>query len=135
MALIKRIPNSFSTSFSNATVVTIGDYSTIYISGHVGYVLGGPVRVTAESFEEEAKICYNNIERSLQAAGATLKDVARITAYLTDANDYPAYDRVRQATFQGAPPASSTVIVAGLMANARLEIDTIAVIKTGQAHG
>jgi enamine deaminase RidA (YjgF/YER057c/UK114 family) len=84
MPLIERIPNNFSTSFSNAVVVTMGEYSTIYISGHVGYVVGGPVKVTAETFEEEAKICYFNIEKSLQEVGATLNDVVRITAYLTE---------------------------------------------------
>jgi 2-iminobutanoate/2-iminopropanoate deaminase len=130
MPLIQRIPNNFSTSFSNAVVVTMGEYSTIYISGQVGYVVGGgPVKVTAESFEEEAMICYFNIDRSLQEVGATLKDIVRITAYLTDAKDYPVYDKVRQETFAGAPPSSSTVIVAGLLANARLEVDAIAVIK------
>jgi 2-iminobutanoate/2-iminopropanoate deaminase len=129
MPLIERISNNFSTSFSNAVVVTMGEYSTIYISGHVGYVVGGPVKVTAESFEEEAKICYFNIEKSLQQAGATLQDVVRITAYLTDEKDYPVYDKVRQATFAGSPPSSSTVIVAGLLANAKLEVDAIAVVK------
>ena len=129
MPLIERISNNFSTSFSNAVVVSMGEYSTIHISGQVGYVVGGPVKVTAETFEEEAKICYLNIKNSLERAGATLKDVVRITAYLTDANDYPVYDRVRQKTFAGAPPASSTVIVAGLLANAKLEIDAIAVIR------
>ena len=129
MPLIQRIPNSFSTSFSNAVVVTIGEHSTIYISGQVGYVAGGPVKVTAESFEEEAMLCYFNIDRSLQEVGATLKDIVRITAYLIDAKDYPVYDKVRQETFAGAPPSSSTVIVAGLLANARVEVDAIAVIK------
>jgi 2-iminobutanoate/2-iminopropanoate deaminase len=129
MPLIQRIPSNFSTSFSNAVVVTMGEYSTIYISGQVGYVVGGPVKVMAESFEEEAMICYFNIDRSLQEVGATLKDIVRITAYLTDAKDYPVYDKVRQETFAGAPPSSSTVIVAGLLANARLEVDAIAVIK------
>lgn len=129
MPLIERIPNNFSSSFSNAVVVRMGEYSTIYISGHVGYQLGGPVTVTAESFEEEARICYLNIEKSLQEVGSTLKDVVRITAYLTDAKDYPVYDKIRQETFAGAPPSSSTVIVAGLLANASLEVDVIAVIK------
>jgi 2-iminobutanoate/2-iminopropanoate deaminase len=118
MPLIERISNNFSTSFSNAVVVTIGEYSTIYISGQVGYVV-----------EEEARICYLNIKNSLEQAGATLKDIVRITAYLTDANDYPVYDKVRQETFAGAPPASSTVVVADLLANAKLEIDAIAVIR------
>ena len=44
--------------------------------------------------------------------------------------DYAAYSKARGAAFPTNPPASATVQVAGLLANARLEIDAVAVIKT-----
>jgi 2-iminobutanoate/2-iminopropanoate deaminase len=128
--MIKRIPNPFSANFSNATVVPPGEYTTIYIAGQVGHPAEGPVRVTAATFEDEARLCFGNIRLALEKAGATMRDVIRITAYLTNLSDYPAYDRVRKETFPDSPPASSTVQVAGLLVNAHLEVDTIAVIKT-----
>jgi 2-iminobutanoate/2-iminopropanoate deaminase len=133
--MIRRIPNAFSNSFSNVTIVPMGEYSTIYVAGQVGHPPSGPVKVTAESFEEEAKLCFGNIRLGLEKAGASLKDVVRITAYLTNLGDYPAYARVREETFKETLPASSTVQVAGLLVNARLEVDAIAVIKTGQVRG
>ena len=135
MSTIQRIPNPFSNSFSNAVVIPMGEYSVIYIGGQVGHPPEGPVKVTAEPFEEEAKLCMVNVERALQKAGASLKDVVRITTYLTDLADYPAWDKVRKATFQAALPASSTVGVKSLLVNARMEIDTVAVIKTGKSRG
>jgi len=135
MSTIERIPNPFSKSFSNAVVVPMGEYSLIYIGGQVGHPPDGPVKVTAEPFEEEAKLCMANVERELKKAGASMKDVIRITTYLTDLGNYPAWDKVRQATFQGALPASSTVGVQSLLVNARMEIDTVAVVKTGKSRG
>jgi 2-iminobutanoate/2-iminopropanoate deaminase len=135
MSTIQRIRNAFSDSFSNAVVIPMGEYSVIYIGGQVGHPPEGPVKVTAEPFEEEAKLCMVNVERALKKAGASLKDVVRITTYLTDLANYPAWDRVRKATFQGALPASSTVGVQALLVNARMEIDTVAVIKSGKSRG
>lgn len=133
--MIRRIPNPFSNSFSNLTIVPMGEYSTIYVAGQVGHPAAGPVKVTAEPFEEEAKLCFGNIQLALEKAGATLKDVVRITAYLTNLDDYPAYAKVREATFKETLPASATVQVAGLLVGAHLEVDAIAVIKTGQVRG
>jgi len=134
--MIERIADGFSDSFSKAVVVPMGDYSLVFISGQVGHPPEGPVKVSAEPFEEEAKMCMGNVERALNKAGATLKDVVRITTYLTDVErDYPAWNKIRKATFQGALPASSTVGIRALLVNARMEIDTVAVIKHGQKRG
>jgi 2-iminobutanoate/2-iminopropanoate deaminase len=128
--MIERIPNPFSANFSNATVIPPSEYSTIYLAGQVGHPSEGPVKVTAGTFEEEARLCFGNIRLALEKAGASMKDVVRITAYLTSLADYPAYDRVRKETFPDSPPASSTVQVVGLLVGSHLEIDTVAVIKT-----
>jgi 2-iminobutanoate/2-iminopropanoate deaminase len=134
--MIQRIADGFSDSFSKAVVVPMGEYSLVFISGQVGHPPDGPVKVTAEPFEEEAKMCMGNVERALKKAGATLKDVVRITTYLTDVErDYPAWAKVRKATFEGALPASSTVGIKALLVNARMEIDTVAVIKNGKKRG
>jgi len=49
--------------------------------------------------------------------------------------DYPAWNKVRKATFHGALPASSTIGIQALLVNARMEIDTVAVIKHGKKRG
>lgn len=126
--MFKRIPNEMIGGFSDAVVVETGEYSTVYISGHVGNDASG--KVTAKTFTEEVDICLANIARALERSGAGMKDVVRITCYLTDLADYPIYSKARAAAFKGNPPASATVKVAGLLVNAKIEIDAVAVIKT-----
>jgi 2-iminobutanoate/2-iminopropanoate deaminase len=126
--MFKRIPNTVIGGFSDAVVVETGDYSTVYISGHVGNDASG--KVSAKTFAEEVDVCFANIARALERSGAGMKDVVRITCYLTDLAEYSIYSKKRAATFQGNPPASATVQVAGLLMNAKIEIDAIAVIKT-----
>ena len=57
----------------------------------------------------------SRIQTIAEAAGATMGDVVKITTFLTDLAGYPAFSRVRAETFPNSPPASSTVIVAGLV--------------------
>lgn len=125
--MFKRIPNELIGGFSDAVIVDMGEYSTIYISGMVGHDAGG--KITAKDFEGETQQCWNNVSRALERSGAGLKDVVRITAYLTDLADYPVYAKLRRALFEANPPASATVKVAGLLLNARLEVDAIAIVK------
>src|SRR5947208_11757219 len=87
--MFKRIPNEMIGGFSDALVVETGDYSTIYISGHVGNDASG--KVTAKSFAEEVDLCLANVASALKRSGASLKDVVRITCYLTDLADYSVY--------------------------------------------
>ena len=44
-----------------------------------------------------------------------MKDVIKITTFLTDISNYPGFSKVRSETFPDSPPASSTVVVAGLV--------------------
>ena len=127
--MIRRFPVAFSTSFSNLTTVDLGTKLLLFVSGQVGMPPGGPPRVMAETFEEEARLCFRNVELALAEASGSLEDLVRINAYLTCAEDYPVYDAVRKELLSHAAPASATVIVAALLANARLEIDATAVIE------
>jgi len=126
--MFKRISNPFIGTFSDSVSVEMGDYTTIYVSGQVGNDASG--KVTAKRFEEEAALCLANVAKVLERSGATMKDVVRISAYMTDLADYAAYSKARGAAFAGAAPASATVQVSGLLANAKLEIDAVAIIKT-----
>jgi 2-iminobutanoate/2-iminopropanoate deaminase len=126
-SMFKRVANIMIGGFSDAVRVDMGDYSTIHISGHVGNDASG--KVTTKNFAEEVEICFANIARALERSGAGMKDVVRITCYLTDLADYPVYSKARAALFRDNPPASATVQVAGLLVNAKIEIDAIAIVK------
>jgi 2-iminobutanoate/2-iminopropanoate deaminase len=126
--MFDRVANPFSAGFSDAVSVPLGPVSLVFVSGQVGN--DGSAAVTATDFAEEVRCCFANIGRALEKAGGGFADVVRITAYMTSLDDYAAYARVRGEIFPSAPPAGATVQVAGLLANARIEIDAFAAVKS-----
>tara|TARA_B100000315_G_scaffold247191_1_gene275580 strand:- start:17 stop:409 length:393 start_codon:yes stop_codon:yes gene_type:complete len=92
--------------------IRVGDL--LFVSGNVA-VDGGGSLVGAGDCEAQSRQVMANIRTIAEAVGATMGDVVKITCYLTDVAYYPAYSKVRSETFPGNPPASTTVIVAGLV--------------------
>ncbi len=73
----------------------------------------------------------DNLDAVLTAGGAGWADVARATIYLLDLADFAAVNELYGQRFTGPPPARSTVQVARLPKDARVEIDLVAVIGSG----
>jgi 2-iminobutanoate/2-iminopropanoate deaminase len=68
-----------------------------------------------------------NIKAVLAAAGATLSDVVKSTVFLLDMSDFAAMNAVYAEYFTTPFPARSTIQVARLPKDARVEIEVIAV--------
>ncbi|CAF5125644.1 unnamed protein product, partial [Rotaria sp. Silwood1] len=62
----------------------------------------------------------------LKAAGATYKNVVKTNVFLQDMNDFAAMNQVYSEVFTDRHPARSTVQVAGLPKNAKVEIEAVA---------
>ena len=69
-----------------------------------------------------------NISALLRAAGATFANVVKTTVFLTDMNEFAAMNAVYATYASVPPPARSTVQVARLPRDVRVEIDAIAVL-------
>lgn len=76
---------------------------------------------------EEAARVLDNLGGVLEAAGASFRDVVKITAYLTDMGDFQAFNEAYQRYFPSEPPARTTIAVAALPRGVRIEMDAIAV--------
>lgn len=75
----------------------------------------------------QARQVFTNLEAVLAAAGCGFGDVAKVTVYLTDIDDRPRINPVRQEVFGEARPASTLVEVSRLaVEGAKLEIEAIA---------
>ena len=92
--------------------VVVGDL--LFVSGHVSTDSGGTV-VGEGDAEAQTRQVMANIQAVVTAAGGKMEDVAKITCFITDIAYYPGYSKVRSETWPKAPPASSTVVVAGLV--------------------
>lgn len=113
----------------------IGPYSQaiaadgwLFCSGQValdpatGQLLSGDVGAQTER-------ALQNLQGVLEKAGASLADVVRCTVYLRDMGEFAAMNAVYARFFPSDPPARSTVAVAGLPRDARVEIDAIARLR------
>jgi 2-iminobutanoate/2-iminopropanoate deaminase len=69
-----------------------------------------------------------NITSLLRAAGAGFGHVVRTTVFLADMNDFAAMNATYAKYIVDPPPARSTVQVARLPRDVRVEIDVIAVL-------
>jgi 2-iminobutanoate/2-iminopropanoate deaminase len=68
-----------------------------------------------------------NLRAILESAGASFKDVAKTTIYLTDMADYAKISEVYGTYMEDPYPARETVCVKELPLGARVEISMIAV--------
>lgn len=79
------------------------------------------------SIEDQTRQVLKNLQAILAAAGCGMSDVVKTTVFIMDMGDFKAMNAVYAEFFPGAPPARSTVQVAGLPLGARVEIEAVAV--------
>jgi len=109
--------------FSQA--VRAGD--TLYISGQIAIGTDGTL-VGAGDARRQAEQCFDNLEAVLSAAGMGLDDIVKLTCFMVDINDYPAYRDVKVERLPRTTPASTGIIVTALLVEeARFEIEAVAV--------
>ena len=106
------IPSGLSSNPAFSPAVRVG--GLLFVSGQVAQDNDGNPMAVGDC-EAQTRQVMSRIQTIVEAAGATMQDVVKITTFLTDLSNYPAFGRVRSETFPTSPPASSTVIVAGLV--------------------
>jgi 2-iminobutanoate/2-iminopropanoate deaminase len=67
------------------------------------------------SIELQAELTFDNLKRTLEAAGGSLDDVTQVLVYLTDPAAFAGMNGVYRRFFAEPYPNRATVIVAGLM--------------------
>jgi reactive intermediate/imine deaminase len=102
-------------------VVISGDH--VYTSGQVALDSDGAV--VPGGVTEQTRQVLANVRTCLEAAGCTLADVVKVTAFLVDLGDFDAYNTVYRETFSEPYPARSTV-QAGLVPPFLVEIEVVA---------
>lgn len=96
----------------------------VFLSGQIPVALDGSVPST---MEEQATICWQNIEGILKAAGLGIGNLVRTTQYLTNASLYPEANAVRAKFLGDHRTASVAITVPALIEpNWLIEIDAIA---------
>jgi reactive intermediate/imine deaminase len=100
----------------------------LFVSGVVPVDEGGGL-VGGDDVVEQARAVFRNLGAVLAAGGATFADVVKVSVFLTDVEDRPLVNPVRQEAFGAARPASTLVEVSRLaIPGAKIEVEAIAVV-------
>ena len=114
----------------------IGPYSPGLKVGNLLFLSGSipldPVtgQVVADDIKAQTVRVMENIKALLAAAGADFSHVARTTVFMVDLGEFATMNEIYATYFSKPYPARSTVQVARLPKDVRVEIDVIAVLNS-----
>ncbi|MEO6067702.1 MAG: RidA family protein [Gemmatimonadales bacterium] len=117
---------------TDAAPKAIGPYSQgavangfIYTAGQIALDPSTMDVVTGDVKAQTDRVMAN-LQAILKAQGSDLSKVVKTTVYLVTMDDFAAMNEVYANWFGEHRPARSTVAVAGLPRNVRVEIDVVA---------
>ncbi|HEX6045143.1 MAG TPA: Rid family detoxifying hydrolase [Pyrinomonadaceae bacterium] len=99
----------------------------VFTSGQIG--IDSKTGQLPEGMEAQLEQVFRNLTAVLEASGSSIDHVVKTTVFLADMNDYNRMNELYKAKFKGDPPARSTIQVARLPRDARIEIEAVAVVK------
>jgi 2-iminobutanoate/2-iminopropanoate deaminase len=102
-------------------VVVSGDL--VYTAGQVAFDSSGTL--IEGGIEEQTRRTLENVRTCLEAAGCTMADVLKVTAFLADLGDFAGYNEVYKEFFDEPYPARTSV-QAGLPPKTLVEIEVVA---------
>lgn len=100
----------------------------LYVSGIVA-VDGHGDLVGGDDVVAQTRQVFENMRAVLAAAGCGFEDVVKVTIFLTDIDDRPLINPLRQEVFGATRPASTLVEVPRLAVDgAKVEIECVALV-------
>lgn len=110
----------------------IGPYAQAVVANGFVFLSGSLARdpvsgaMVQGDIEAHVNRIFDNNEAILAGAGASLKDVVKVTVYMTDLSDFNKMNEAYGKRFNGHTPARTTIQAAKLPGGAPLEIEMIA---------
>ena len=109
----------------------IGPYSQalavdgwLWVSGQIPLDPASGELVSGD-IEAATRRVLDNLKAVIEAAGAGLGDVVRVTMYLTDLGRFDTVNAIYAEYFNDTPPARVCIEVSGLPKGAEVEIDAV----------
>ncbi|MZQ76005.1 MAG: reactive intermediate/imine deaminase [Peptoclostridium sp.] len=112
----------------------VGPYSQAVKAGNMVFVSGQipfvpeTMELVSEDVQEQTARSLENVVAILEASGASIKDVVKVSVFIKDMNDFGKINEVYEKYFGDHKPARACVEVARLPKDVKVEIEAIAVI-------
>jgi len=102
--------------------------NTIEVTGTVASGENGKVVGKGDPYIQ-TKYIYQKIEKVLQQAGATMKDVVRVRMFVTDISQWQEYGKAHSEFFKNIKPCNTMVEVSALIEpDYMIEIEATAIL-------
>jgi len=100
----------------------------LFISGQAG--AGDDGRIVAGGFKAQGEQAFANLKRALEAGGSSLKDVIKVTIFVTDMGHFDDVVALRRQFFTAPYPADTIAEIKALYdPAAMIEIEAIAAVR------
>lgn len=122
---------------TDAAPKAIGPYAQAVASGGFLFTAGqialdpATMDIVSGGIAEQTERVFANLAAVLAAAGVDFNAVVKTTVFLRDMADFGAMNEVYARHMGDHRPARSTVAVAGLPRDVRVEIELVAALPTG----
>ena len=100
----------------------------VFISGQLPITPAGE-KLNQASFEDQAKQVLANVQAALEAAGSSVAQLVQVRVYVTDIEQWPAFNRIYQQWAGAAPPARAVVPVPLLHYGFLIEVEAVGVVN------
>lgn len=97
----------------------------VFTAGQIALTPEGDLLDGAD-VDVQTEQALENVAAILEAAGASMDDVLKVTVYLTDIDEFEAMNSTYETFFGADPPARSAVGVDGLPKGVDVEIEAVA---------
>ena len=120
-----RNPFPFAAEYQYSQSV-VAEGELVFTAGQGGFGADGAV-VDPHDAEAQIRQAFANLAAALEAEGASLRTIVKMTVYLARASDYDAFKRVRGELFAPPYPASTAIVAGGFLFDGMLvEMDAVA---------
>lgn len=111
----------------------IGPYSQavkvnnmLFVSGQIP-INPNTGELVLTNIEDETKLVLNNLKNIVEHAGFKLTDIAKVTVFIKDMNNFGKINEIYESFFGSHKPARAVVEVARLPKDVDIEIEAICV--------
>ncbi len=115
-------------TYTQAKKIDIGNCYLIFVSGIQPPVNENKI-VTTDDIAEQTKMVFEEIQKSLDFAGASMGDIVKAVIYLTNMTDFDIVSKIRAEYFQNSKPVSTLIEVNKFTrCGAKIEIEVTAIL-------
>ncbi|HRD70006.1 MAG TPA: RidA family protein [Legionella sp.] len=115
----------------------IGTYSQAIQSGNTVYLSGQipldplSMKICSDDIKLQITQVLENLSAVCEEAGGSLKNIVKLSVYLTDLNHFPLINEAMSRYFMEPYPARAAIGVSALPRGAKVEMDGIMVLPHG----